>query len=136
LKKKLEALIYTQGYPDNETAPIVSVADFFNGNSDESSIGCNLMEHPGLQHFNEVLLTIRNKEEVQEVFVEIMELEDESDWAFSERIYVLTRAHQEEVEKWVESLHPSEIDIGYQYGEPSVAPPLFPGYQVYSIWWD
>ncbi|MFD0680038.1 MULTISPECIES: hypothetical protein [unclassified Paenibacillus] len=30
---------------------------------------------------------IRNKEEVQDVFVEIMELEEGSDWAFSERIW-------------------------------------------------
>lgn len=136
LKSELETLIYSQGYPDAEVAPIVSVEDFFIGNTDESSIGCNLMEHPGLQHFYEVLITIRIKEEVQNVFVEIMELEEGSDWAFSERIYVLTRADQGEVEEWIQSLYPSEIETGYQYGEPHVAPVLLPGYQVYSIWWD
>ena len=101
VKSKLESSIHSQGYPDAEVAPIVSVEDFFTGNTDESSIGCNLMKHPGLQHFYEVLTMIRNKEEVQDVFVEIMELEEGSDWAFSERIYILTSASQGEVEEWV-----------------------------------
>jgi hypothetical protein len=94
------------------------------------------MKHPGLQHFYEVLTMIRNKEEVQDVFVEIMELEEGSDWAFSERIYILTSASQGEVEEWVGSLSPSDFDTGYQNGEPTIAPSLLPGYQVYSIWWD
>ncbi len=128
----MENLIKSQGYPNVETAPIISVDDFFLGNPDESSIACNLLEHPGLEHFYNVLTAIRNKEVVQDVFVEIMELEDNSDWAFSERVYVLTNASQVEVEEWVKSLSPSDIDIDYQYGEPEAAP----GYKVYSIWWD
>lgn len=136
VKSKLESLIYSQGYPDAEVAPIVSVEDFFTGNTYESLIGCNLMKHPGLQHFYDVLTMVRNKEEVQDVFVEIIELEEGSDLAFSERIYILTSASQGEVEEWVGSLSPSDFDTGYQYGEPTIAPSLLLGYQVYSIWWD
>lgn len=77
MRKQLEEKIYAQGYPDAKTAPIVTLEDFFEGNNDESSIGCNLMEHPGVEKFYYVLLSIRNKDNVQDVLVEIMELEDD-----------------------------------------------------------
>lgn len=137
MRKKLEEKIYAQGYPDTKIPPIVSLEDFFEGNSDDSSIGCNLLEHPGIKTFYDVLQNIRNKENVQDVFIEIMELEEnDENWAFSERIYILTNAKKEEVEKWVEILKPSEVDEGYAFGKPPTAPKLHSGYKVYSVWWD
>ncbi|WP_053366253.1 hypothetical protein [Bacillus sp. FJAT-27245] len=137
MREKLVENIYSQGYPEEETAPIVTLEDFFEGNSDESSIGCNLMEHPGIETFYGVLRNIREKDNVQDVFVEIMELEDdEEDWPFSERIYILTNAEIELVEDWVKILEPSELDEGYAFGQPPFAPELFDGYKVYSVWWD
>ena len=137
MRKKLEEKIYAQGYPDAPTAPIVSLEDFFEGNDDEGSIGCNLLEHPGIKTFYKVLLDIKNKENVQDVFVEIMEIEDDEEyWAFSERVYILTNANISEVEDWVEPLEPSEIDEGYAFGEPPLAPNLKEEYKVLSVWWD
>lgn len=101
-----------RAYPDAKTAPIVSLEDFFEGNKDEGSIGCNLLEHPGIETFYNVLLKIREQENVQDVFIEIMDKEgDEDYWAFLKRLYILTSVDQETVEKWVSELEPSEIDV-------------------------
>lgn len=62
--------------------------------------------------------------------------DDEEYWAFSERVYILTNANISEVEDWVEPLELSEIDEGYAYGEPPLAPNLKEGYKVLSVWWD
>lgn len=138
MRKQLEEKIYAQGYPDAKTAPIVSLEDFFEGNTDEGSIGCNLLEHPGIETFYNVLLKIREQENVQDVFIEIMDIEEDDDyWAFSERLYILTSVDQETVEKWVSELEPSEIDDqGYVFGKPPLAPELKDGYMVFSLWWD
>ncbi|MDT2046527.1 hypothetical protein [Priestia flexa] len=136
MKENLLESIYKQGYPDAQTAPLVSLEEFFEGNEDEGSIGCNLIDHPGVSFFYEVLLEIRNKENVQDVFVEIMEVEDEEYWPFSERIYVLTDAKVAEVKQWMSILEPDEIDEGYAFGKPSAAPELKLGYHVIGAWWD
>lgn len=137
MRKNLEEKIYAQGYPVAEAAPIVTLEDFFEGNADEGSIGCNLLKHPGIKTFYEVLLNIRKRDNVQDVFVEIMELEDDEEyWAFSERVYILTNAEKSTVEQWVNVLEHSEVDEGYAFGVPPIAPKLLADNKVFSIWWD
>jgi hypothetical protein len=117
--------------------PVVSLELFFEENDDIGSIGCNLLEHPGIEKFYTILKQIRNKPTVQDILVEIMEY-DEGDeiWPFSERIYILTDVEEDEVIRWVKELEISEISQGYMYGQPKVAPKLREGYKVYSLWWD
>ncbi|MED4401583.1 hypothetical protein [Metabacillus fastidiosus] len=134
MKNSLKEKIYAQGYPDAKTAPIVSLEDFFEADVEESSIGCNLLEHPGIFTFHKILFNIRSKINVQDVFVEIMEIED--DLIFSERIYILTDSHISEIIQWIEPLQPTEIDEGYTFGKPSLAPELRADYKVFSVWWD
>ena len=137
MRKKLEVKIYAQGYPVAEASPIVTLEDFFEGNTVEGSIGCNLLEHPGIKTFYELLLNIRKRNNVQDVFVEIMEIEDDEEyWVFSERVYILTNAEKSSVEQWVNLLEPSEVDEGYAFCVPLIAPKLLEDYKVYSIWWD
>jgi hypothetical protein len=54
--------------------PLVSLEEFFIGNDDEASIGCNLMRRPGMNVFYETLKEIRSKPNVQDVLVEIADL--------------------------------------------------------------
>jgi len=136
MKETLIKKIYEQGYPDAKTAPLISLEDFFEGNNDEGSIGCNLVEHPGISTFYTVLLKIRNKPNVQDVFVEIMEVEDDEYWPFSERVYILANTNSKEIEKWVGILEPSEIEEGYVFGKPPIAPELHFNHQVFGVWWD
>jgi hypothetical protein len=118
--------------------PVVSLEDFFEGNEDYGSIGCNLIEHPSPQGFFEHLLAIRSRPDVQDVLVEIYEIEegDANMWPFSERVYVLTSASAKDVADWMRSLRPDEIEEGYFQGKPPAAPELREGMQVYAAWWD
>ena len=119
--------------------PVVSLENFFEGNDDYGSIGCNLSadEHPGPQGFYEILRAIRQREDVQDVLVEIHEWEeDEEAWPFSERIYILTTATPNDVAQWVACLHPDDVSEGYAFGKPPFAPISEPGQRVFSVWWD
>jgi hypothetical protein len=131
--------IKEQGLPTaNKQRPVVSLEEFFIGNDDLGSIGCNLADHPGIQKFYNILKAIREKHEVQDVLIEIHEVEesDESMWPFSERVYILTHCTREQVKKWVSELEPDEITEGYGGGVPPAAPQLEAKVTAYAVWWD
>src|ERR1700722_13449944 len=65
---QLIAKIKQQSLPGVQPAlPLITLQDFFDGNDDDSSIGCNLLEYPGLQAFFVILSGIRSQPEVQDV---------------------------------------------------------------------
>jgi hypothetical protein len=123
-----------QGYP------VVSLEDFFEGNADTGSIGCNLTseQNPGIQSFYDTLRHIRAIPSVDDVLVEIHEVieDDESTWPFSDRVYIITSMSESEVERLVADLHPDEVAEGWAYGVPQGGPALKPGMKVYGVWWD
>ncbi|XEC96597.1 hypothetical protein AB6A23_08670 [Paenibacillus tarimensis] len=127
IKKQLEL----EG--DSGAAPIVSLELFFNGNEEESSIGCNLLNHPGIDVFYKTLKKIKELDDVQDIFVEIYEVDE---WPFSERIYILSKLNEKEIMDLLSVLEPSDISEGYEFSEPKVAPKLEIGMKVYSVWWD
>lgn len=118
-------------------APVVSLEDFFHGNEDLGSIGCNLADHPGIKRFFEVLSDVRARADVQDVLVEIYEImEGEAEWPFSERVYVITSATADDVMRWVAELDPSEAQEGWAGAAPDAAPLIEAGMKVCSLWWD
>jgi hypothetical protein len=139
-RRKLIERIKLLGLPSpGKPLPLVSLEDFFYGNEDYGSIGCNIPEHPGPQVFFEILKRIRLRDDVQDVLVEINEVEesDETMWPFADRVYILTSGSKEEVEGWAAPLMPDEIEEGYAYGEHTAsAPALKQGMKIYSVWWD
>lgn len=128
-----------QTMEDSRRCPLVSLEDFFEGNNDPGSIGCNLRtsDNPGITGFFHALMGIRNRPNVQDVLVEISEMpEDETTWPFSDRIYIITSAEEDEVKSWMDALHPDEVGEGFISGIPPGAPPLRQGMRVYGVWWD
>ena len=133
-----------------EPLPIVSLEEFFEGNNDYGSIGCNLDDpqakpplpvpywpHPSPQGFYEILRAVRERQEVQDVLVEVSDTDvGEEDRPFSELVYILTTESIGEVEVWAASLHPTEVSEGYEGEKPALVPDLLPGYIVYTLWWD
>ena len=117
--------------------PVVSLEDFFTGNDDPGSIGCNT-DHPGPDYFREPLYAIRAKPNVQDVLIEIYEVDegDEASWPFSEGIFVLTSAKREEVEGWLAPLQPDSVEEDLTFVVPESARQLQPGVYVYYAWWD
>ena len=65
----------------------------------------------------------------------IFEMEDDA-WPYSERVYLITSATLDEINRLVEPLEPSEIGEGYLWGQPKAAPITPDGYTVYAVWWD
>lgn len=120
-----------------QTSPVVSLEDFFEGNSDEGSIGCNLYPHPGIKIFYVTLKAIRDREDVQDVLVEISAIDDDVSWPFSEFIWIISKAPKDKVFEWVKPLKPDEINEGWgKAGKPSAAPEPKEPMTVYGVWWD
>lgn len=139
-RRLLVAKILTVGNPNDQATPLplVSVAEFFDGNNDEGSIGCNLNDHPGMRVFQETLEAIRQRPEVQDVLVAISEVqpEDDATWPFAEVVFVLTSADQAEVETWVKPLQPDSVSVGWHAFRRVREQPLKPGMKAYLVWWD
>src|ERR1700733_11748064 len=55
--------------------PVVRAEQFFDGNDDTGSIGCNLSKHPGMAAFQEILTGLESRSDVQAVYAQITELD-------------------------------------------------------------
>lgn len=150
-RKKLIALLRTleERYGDvGAERPVVTIDEFFPGNTVDQSIAANLSPHPGLKVFRDVLKRIRGKDTVQDVLIAINdspmlpetddgEFEDD-DWPYSEEVYVLTSSSPAEVEKWAAKLQPDTVSLTHWRNDqpPKGAPELQPGMQLIRLWWD
>src|SRR5215813_12795576 len=118
--------------------PLVTLEEFFEGNDDYGSIGCNLTPMLGPGFFFEILRRIRSFPNVRNVLVEVTDVEPEDSiaWPFSDRVYVLTDAHQDEVAQWAAPIKPDAIEEGFSNEKHRCAPPNISGFKCYSLWWD
>jgi len=108
-QRRIAECLGVRGPPAVLARPIaLSIEDFFDGNSDESSIGCNLHPRLGLQVFREELERFRDRADVSGVWVVVTQW-DEPDWPFSDRIVVATSLPNEDILEALDALLPSEI---------------------------
>ena len=138
-RKELIERIKQRGLPSpDRPMPLVTLEEFFVGNDDYGSIGCNLTPMLGPRFFYERLKFIRSQANVQDVLVEVAEVveEDPATWPFAARVYVFTDGTAEDVEHWTAPLKPDPIEEGFANGRPDGAPELKPGYKCYGVWWD
>ena len=123
-----------------DTPQVVPASQFFDGNGDDGSIAANLVEHPGVARFGEMISAIEARADVQAVLVAITDLmtDDEGSWPYSDTLYVLTSAPLDDVRLWFAELQPDEVSTGFSGGAqaPPGAPPLAPGMAPIRIWWD
>jgi hypothetical protein len=120
--------------PADRSLPIVTLEEFFVGNDDYGSIGCNLEPMLGPQYFYEALKSIRLRPNVQDVLVEVVEIEEEvaAMWPFADRVYVLTDGTLDDVSNWAAPIQPDAVE---DTSENSVRA-LQRGFKCYSLWWD
>lgn len=134
---KLMAKIVAQNPPGELREIVVSLEDFFTGNDDRGSIGCNLGEkQPAIAEFYQMLRDIRSKPNVQDVLVRIYDYDDPTSWPYTDTVYIVSSASHEEVKKWVAPLLPDEVHTEWMYGKPPAAPEVKSGMTPYSVWWD
>jgi hypothetical protein len=131
---------------EGSALPAVSLEDFFEGNTDEASIGVNLSKenHIGLAGFRRTLSDIRERPDVQGVFVEVTEIPEPDEkadadiWPTACVAFVVTSAPRSDVTEWVASLHPRDISEGWCV-QPGVKTPiadadLSPGMRPVRVW--
>jgi hypothetical protein len=125
-----------------DSLPLVSLEEFFEGNDARYSMGANLSddEHPGIQGFYRLLRSIRDRPDVQDVFVELRHYDGADEWPYSDTVFIVTSALRDAIERWVEELHPTEIFEGWG-AKPEIKTPLResqlrPGMHVWRAWWD
>jgi hypothetical protein len=127
LKERLAAQLRPQ---------IVPLAEFFDGNDDEGSIGCNLSTHPGIKVFRDVLMGLLDRPDVQAVYVQISELDPGHDsWPFTDSILVVGKISSDKLRTAVSVLQPDEVGDPEQLGiGVSIDERL--GSKVLIVWWD
>jgi hypothetical protein len=134
-RERLVAKIVPQKLRPGEI--VVTLEDFFVGNDDRGSIGCNLGEdQPKISKFFDTLRNIRSRADARDVLVRICEYDNPNSWPYTDTVYILASAAIEDVRRWVELLKPDEVYAEWMYGAPPKAPPLKSGMTPYSVWWD
>lgn len=114
---------------------LCSIELFFDGNEDPGSIAANMAGHPGLVEFRRCLTGIRERPEVQDVLLGIVDF-PEGEWPYAEIVFVFTSATPDTVWSWAKILDADAAGTGWHYQTPAGASPCEPGKQPVHLWWD
>src|SRR6058998_865718 len=113
-RNKLIEELAKQGAPQ-----VVSIERFFDGNDDPGSIGCNLRDHPGIDHFRATLIALARRGDVEGVYARIAELAPgEGCWPFTDTVFVVGTISLTELAKILAPLQPDEVGPGEHFGIP------------------
>jgi hypothetical protein len=126
------------GHPDADGTPIqlLSLSEFFDGNTVEGSIGCNLDPMPKPSEFRALLQSVLDREEVKDVRVQITMFDDPA-WPFSDTVWVMTTVSPDEVRSWFsEDNEPDDTWAGFNEGETYEDYAVPDGCQPVACWWD
>ena len=136
--ERITERVTRNGHPDvhGTPVPLLSIVEFFDGNANTGSIGCNLSGAPAPARFYELFKRIALHPNVQDVRIQITAFDDPA-WPFSDTVFIMTSATAEEVGQWFdEDLRPDEIWEGFlqnvryeQYAVPA-------GTRAVACWWD
>ncbi len=118
--------------------PLVTLEEFFEGNDDLGSIGYNFYpDQPRPAEFYELFKKIRDKPEVADVRIAVMDLEEPDSWPATDNVWIITSASPEEMTAWMgERFRPDDIFDGFptHYSlEPYDVPE---GLRAIGVWWD
>jgi len=127
------------GDPNNPSSPrpLLTLAEFFDGNEILGSIGCNLMPTPTPAAFHAVLSTIASRAEVGDVRVQVTMFDNPDEWPFSDTVWVMTSANATTIRSWfTEAMAPDEIQEGWVKGVAYEEYSVPAGMKPVSCWWD
>lgn len=117
--------------------PMLTLEEFFDGNTDEGCIWCNLSDPPPLADIRSFLESIRDRADVDNVYVMVTSWDGGNYWPFSDTIWIVTSASEEEVADWIpEEYAPDEISTGFFDHYKCEQPPIPPGMAAVSLWYD
>jgi len=115
---------------------IVDFEEFFDGNDDLGSIGCNLIEHPGIEAFRDAFARLARRPAVKGVYAQIYELDPgEGCWPFTDTILVVGSISVADVAAELSGLEPDEICSGAEAGLTDIVAKRF-NEPIVVAWWD
>jgi hypothetical protein len=142
-REELLANIQRQVEQDSGPPPVVTLDEYFEGNTDEECIAPNQWGYgrPPLSDLYAVFKKIQDKANVQAVLVGIHgdwveALKYPESWPSAENIHIYTTASAEEVESWISGLESDGAGEGWPYGMHPAAPKPSSGYEVITVFWD
>ena len=121
---------------DQAEPQLVPVLEFFDGNDDVGSIGCNLLDHPGIDVFRTTFSRLMQRGDVQAIYAQIAELDPGDDsWPFTDTIFVVVTLSQSDLEAELSLLEPDEVGAAEDFGVPDT---LLQKYKapILAAWWD
>jgi hypothetical protein len=96
-----------------------------------------LSDHPGPARFYEVLNALRDRPEVDGVWVGVSEVIEPDEWPFSDHVYVITTASLSEVGSWAAELSPNAPGDDWWNGVPPLREiEIRPQARLVTLWWD
>lgn len=117
--------------------PLLTLAEFFDGNDAVGSIGPNLTPTPEPAAFYALLLGIAGRPGVADIRVQITMLDDPEWWPFSDTVWVITDSSPEEVAGWFGAdIRPDDCRRGWTEGVEFEECPIPLGMYPVACWWD
>lgn len=122
---------------DTDLLPLVTVAEFFDGNDEEGSIAPNQWEYgrPPIAELAERFSGIEQRDDVAWVRVQLHPETLETDELAGEAIAICTSVDEVTCESWVDGLESSGLLAGLVDDYVDV-PPVPPGMTIWSVTWD
>jgi hypothetical protein len=121
---------------------LMSIDEFFSGNNDEASIAPNLEQKLEVSQYYKILSALRDNPKVIDAFVKINDVmiyEDgklnDSEWFYSDMIYIVGDITKEEVREATKALLPDEVEYDSE-SDIRNRDPKFKHQNVIYLWWD
>lgn len=115
---------------------LVPIEEFFDGNDDLGSIGCNLIHHPGIETFRKTFDALKSRPDVEAIYAHISELDaGPTCWPFSDTIIVFGRIAAKELKRALAPLEPDEVGPVVEF---NVEPQILARHSAPALvaWWD
>jgi hypothetical protein len=118
--------------------PLVTLEEFFDGNNDAGSIGYNLADPPTPKELYDLLKGIRDRPDVKDVRIAVMDLEDLERWPSTDTIWIITSATPDQVKTWFPNrLVPDEVWDGFDKSAATFETYNVPqGMRAVGAWYD
>ncbi len=116
---------------------VLPIQRFFDGNTDDNSIGCNLEKHPGIETFKEAFTSLEQRPDVEAIYAVIGELiVGEGRWPFTDTLYIAGTIPMPELEAAVAELKPDYVGEIAAVRVPMEIATQHGAGPYRTVWWD
>jgi hypothetical protein len=115
---------------------LVTIEQFFDGNDDLASIGCNLIDHPGIDSFRDTLLKIARRQDVEAMYARIAELDPgDGYWPFTDTVFIIGSVPVAALRQALAHLQPDSVELTESGAVPEIIRQRHSA-PVVIVWWD